>query len=123
MANGAVRDGNIEHPTSNAQHPMIPSASQLDVRCLVLDVFGPNCDGHRPMPQGETRPGICSICAMAATSVNPIGHLRDIDWRQPSVIALVLANLVPVFGVLALHWEVFPLMFLFWSENVIVGVF
>ena len=60
---------------------------------------------------------------MAATSVNPIGHLRDIDWRQPSVIALVLANLVPVFGVLALHWEVFPLMFLFWSENVIVGAF
>jgi hypothetical protein len=60
---------------------------------------------------------------MAATSMNPIGHLRDIDWRQPSVIALVLANLVPVFGVLALHWEVFPLMFLFWSENVIVGAF
>lgn len=60
---------------------------------------------------------------MAATSVNPIGHLRDIDWRQPSVIALVLANLVPVFGVLVLHWEVFPLMFLFWSENVIVGGF
>ena len=55
--------------------------------------------------------------------VNPIGHLRDIDWRQPSVIALVLANLVPVFGVLVLHWEVFPLMFLFWSENVVVGGF
>src|SRR5581483_969371 len=60
---------------------------------------------------------------MAATSVNPIGHLRDIDWRQPSVIALLLANVVPVFGVLFLHWEVFPLMFLFWSENVIVGAF
>ena len=60
---------------------------------------------------------------MAATSVNPMGHLRDIDWREPSVIALVLANLVPVFGVLVLHWEVFPLMFLFWTENVIVGAF
>jgi len=60
---------------------------------------------------------------MDKTSVNPIRHLRDIDWRQPSVIALVLANLVPVFGVLVLHWQVFPLMFLFWSENVIVGVF
>ncbi len=45
------------------------------------------------------------------------------DWLRPSVIALLLANLVPVFGVLCLHWEVFPLMFLFWSENVIVGVF
>src|SRR4051794_13280890 len=65
----------------------------------------------------------CSFPAMATANANPIGHLRDIDWRQPSVIALVLANLVPVFGVLVLHWEVFPLMFLFWSENVIVGVF
>lgn len=46
-----------------------------------------------------------------------------LDWRRPSVIALLLANLVPVFGVLCLHWEVFPLMFLFWSENVIVGAF
>jgi hypothetical protein len=45
------------------------------------------------------------------------------DWRRPSVIALILANLVPLFGVLVWHWEVFPLMFLFWSENVIVGAF
>lgn len=41
----------------------------------------------------------------------------------PSAIVLVLANLVPVFGVLCLHWEVFPLMLIFWMENVIVGVF
>ena len=65
----------------------------------------------------------CYFLRMVTASKNPIRHLRDIDWRQPSVIALILANLVPVFGVLFLHWEVFPLMFLFWSENVIVGVF
>jgi len=51
------------------------------------------------------------------------GETSAADWLRPSVIALLLANLVPVFGVLCLHWEVFPLMFLFWSENVIVGVF
>ena len=51
------------------------------------------------------------------------GETSGSDWLRPSVIALLLANLVPVFGVLCLHWEVFPLMFLFWSENVIVGVF
>jgi len=45
------------------------------------------------------------------------------DWRRPSVIALILANLVPVGGVLFFGWQVFPLMFLFWSENVIVGMF
>ena len=43
------------------------------------------------------------------------------DWLRPSVIALVLANLIPVFGVILLGWKVFPLMFLFWSENVIIG--
>jgi Family of unknown function (DUF6498) len=58
--------------------------------------------------------------------VNPLNIFSETsgrDWLRPSVIALLLANLVPVFGVLCLHWEVFPLMFLFWSENVIVGVF
>lgn len=52
-----------------------------------------------------------------------LGETAAADWQRPSVIALLLANLVPVFGVLFLHWEVFPLMFLFWFENVIVGVF
>lgn len=42
---------------------------------------------------------------------------------SPTVIALVLANLIPLYGVLALGWEVFPLMLLFWLENVIIGVF
>jgi hypothetical protein len=52
-----------------------------------------------------------------------LGETTAADWGRPSVIALLLANLVPVFGVLCLHWEIFPLMFLFWSENVIVGGF
>lgn len=52
-----------------------------------------------------------------------LGDISKADWQRPSVIALVLANLVPVFGVFCFHWEVFPLMFLFWSENVIIGAF
>lgn len=51
------------------------------------------------------------------------GSISAADLRKPSAIALILANLVPVGGVLFFGWEVFPLMFLFWSENVIVGVF
>ena len=38
-------------------------------------------------------------------------------------MALIIANLVSVGGVLFFGWEVFPLMFLFWSENVVVGIF
>jgi hypothetical protein len=51
------------------------------------------------------------------------GSASKNDWLQPSVISLLLANLVPVFGVLFFQWEIFPLMFLFWSENVIIGLF
>ena len=45
------------------------------------------------------------------------------DWRRPSVLALIAANLVPVAGVWFLGWKIFPLVFLYWSENVVIGVF
>lgn len=40
----------------------------------------------------------------------------------PSAVALILANLPPLYGVLVLGWDVFPLVFLFWAENVMIGV-
>jgi len=45
------------------------------------------------------------------------------ELGQPSVLFLLLANLVPLYGVLFLDWKVFPLLVLFWMENVIVGFF
>ncbi len=41
----------------------------------------------------------------------------------PSLAALVLANAVPLLGVLFLGWTVFPLVLLYWLENVVVGGF
>lgn len=43
--------------------------------------------------------------------------------HSPTGIALLLANLFPLAGVLFWGWEVFPLMLLFWLENVVVGIF
>ena len=54
--------------------------------------------------------------------MNPFARIQRINWTQPSVIALVLANLVPLAGVFLFRWEVFPLLFLFWLENVVIGV-
>jgi len=39
------------------------------------------------------------------------------------VVALVLANLVPIFGVLYLQWDVGSIVVLYWTENLIVGVY
>jgi hypothetical protein len=44
-------------------------------------------------------------------------------WRSPSVLILVAVNLIPLGGVIFFGWQVFPIMFLFWLENVAVGVF
>ena len=41
----------------------------------------------------------------------------------PSQVTLVLANAVPLVGVLLLGWTVFPLLLLYWLENVVVGAF
>lgn len=38
-------------------------------------------------------------------------------------LARLAANLVPVAGVFVFDWDVFPLVLLFWLENVIVGGF
>jgi hypothetical protein len=37
------------------------------------------------------------------------------------VIALIAANLIPLFGVLYLGWDVGSIVVLYWSENLIVG--
>ena len=41
----------------------------------------------------------------------------------PSAVALVIANLAPLAGVIALGWDVGDLMILYWLENVIVGFY
>ena len=39
------------------------------------------------------------------------------------MLALIASNVFPLVGVLVFHWEIFPLLLLFWCENVIIGFF
>jgi hypothetical protein len=45
------------------------------------------------------------------------------DFSQPSAIILILANIVPILGIIFLDWKVFPILLLYWTENLIVGFF
>ena len=40
-----------------------------------------------------------------------------------SSAALIAGNLVPIIGVLFFEWQLFPLILLYWLENVVIGVF
>jgi hypothetical protein len=45
------------------------------------------------------------------------------DFQRLSVIVLILMNMVPIWGILLWDWKVFPILFLFWAENLIIGVY
>jgi Family of unknown function (DUF6498) len=51
---------------------------------------------------------------------------RDLPARPAekpvSVWVLVAANILPLIGVLFWGWDVFPLLLVFWMENVVIGV-
>lgn len=47
---------------------------------------------------------------------------HDVNYATPSAIALIIANLLPLAGVVLFDWAVLDLMLLYWVENVVVGV-
>lgn len=42
---------------------------------------------------------------------------------RASTLALITANLMPLIGVLALNWDVTPIMIFYWAENLVVGFY
>lgn len=43
--------------------------------------------------------------------------------KTPSEVFLIAANLLPLAGALFWGWKVFDIMFVYWLENVIIGIF
>ncbi len=49
--------------------------------------------------------------------------MPELPRLRVSIAFLVLANLIPVIGVLFWNWDIFYLLLLFWCENVVIGFF
>ncbi len=41
--------------------------------------------------------------------------------QRPSSLALILANLIPLAGVLLFQWDILAILLLYWAESVIIG--
>lgn len=54
-------------------------------------------------------------------------NLSEMDWgtilRLPSVIFLILVNMIPLVGVVIWGWDVGFLMLIYWVETVVIGLF
>jgi len=59
--------------------------------------------------------------ALRARWPAPSWHTESMLLR-PSSIALILANLIPLGGVLLFDWQVIDVLMLYWAENVVIGV-
>jgi len=45
-------------------------------------------------------------------------------YTKPTVLfTLVLANLIPLFGVLFFGWDASTILFLYWCENIVIGIY
>ena len=54
--------------------------------------------------------------------MRPLSAGSSSGWLTRSLVVLVLANIVPLYGMLVLGWDVFPLLMLYWLENVAIGL-
>lgn len=45
------------------------------------------------------------------------------QWLNPTACVLILANLVPLIGVVLWDWSIINILLIFWAENLIIGGF
>ena len=50
-------------------------------------------------------------------------ELKQFKSPSTSAIALIIANFAPLFGVLFLGWDLFLILFLYWTESAVIGFF
>lgn len=44
-------------------------------------------------------------------------------FKNPSTVILILSNLIPLFGVLFLEWNIFSILILYWAETAVIGLY
>ena len=67
-----------------------------------------------------TSPESKPLASGASLNAGPAAFFKR---RHSSALALVAANLVPLYGVLALNWKVAPILVFYWVENLVIGSF
>jgi hypothetical protein len=80
--------------------------------------------GRPTNPVRVARPGAAAEAGTAVTLLRTIQRAQAAWASTPvAVLLLVLANLLPLAGVLFLGWELMTILVLYWVENGIVGLF
>ena len=108
---------------------MTPMIARIVAREMIKKYPGLGADDIIARMRAEANPGdaagqrmLDAVALRLPANPAPDAHRgTPTDWRSPSSLVLIAANLLPLYGVLALDWPVFPVMLLFWLENVVIG--
>ena len=52
-----------------------------------------------------------------------MNFLREIDYRSPAILSLIIFNLVIISLAVIENWSLFMIIFCYWTENLIIGLF
>jgi hypothetical protein len=108
---------------------MTPMIARIVAREMVKKYPGLGADDIIARMRADANPGdeagqrMLDAVARRLPSAPATDSQRETQtvWYSPSSLILVAANLLPLYGVLVLDWAVFPVMLLFWLENVVIG--
>jgi hypothetical protein len=79
--------------------------------------------------QGDWAPDALSVLSSAseaqadAAAPGTPATLAPVTLASPSTVALIIANLAPIFGAIFMGWNLSDVMVLYWAETAIIGVF
>src|SRR5262245_50856277 len=103
FARMVVRDLQKQHPEFSADQAVAKMREDL----------GPNPDDSALRMLEAVR----ARWPAAAPREVPEAAAAPLTWYSPSSLALILANLLPLWGVLVWGWPVVAVLALFWMEN------
>ena len=93
----------------------MPRTTAEQIVATLLDAIP--AAAHVPISEkaAPPEPAPANIAPPAETTARPLSRV--------SLAALILANLVPLFGVLFAGWELADVMVLFWAESAVIGFY
>jgi hypothetical protein len=95
-------------------------AAAFAQRPFVAALQSPSRLGHVMTVNARANP---SRMAESPPKIGWVAALSPRFWATPSVIVLIAANLLPLYGVVYWGWDLFALMLLYWMETAIIGFF